>query len=301
MTELQSDLFQQPEAGAPRHEPSAPTGWKTALKTLLVLSARLLGMLLLLATAFRFYTDIQRDQVLHENLQLQRLLQTAEARMNLLALKVDSLQQSDRELRQLANMDPIPDEVREMEVGGTLFEPWPLRYEDLDLGLIDKLEREISFLASSMQDVRGEIELRIDELSHIPTIRPVNEGFISSGYGKRADPFTGRRRTHKGLDFQAPKGTAVYAPADGRVTQTGRVSGFGRVIKLDHGNGIVTLYGHLSTIRVRPGQNVSRGQRIGDVGSTGRSTSSHLHYEVRVNGRHTDPQDFILDELTEID
>lgn len=214
---------------------------------------------------------------------------------------MDSLHRSDVQLRQLASLDPIDADVRRMGVGGSTWEPWPLRADELDFSMIGQMEREASLLRESMETVRGRIELRADEMRHTPTMRPVSEGFVSSGFGRRDDPFTGRKKMHRGLDFQAPTGTPVLAPADGRVIQAGRVAGFGRVIKLDHGNGLVTVYGHLSKIRIKVGQNVQRGDRIGDVGSTGRSTSSHLHYEVRKDGRHVNPSDYLLDEVTELD
>jgi len=260
------------------------------------------GVLLLLGLiAWQASADWREDRLAGENQKLRELLLQAETRLQGLELSVDSLHRSDVQLRQLAALDPIDDEVRRMGVGGSTWEPWQLRAEDLDFGLLEQLERETSLLRESMEAVRGRIERRAEELRCTPTIRPVGEGFISSGYGRRDDPFTGRRRMHNGVDFQAPTGTPVMAPADGRVIQAGRVAGFGRVIKLDHGNGIVTVYGHLSTIRVKPGQNVERGERIGDVGSTGRSTSSHLHYEVRVDGRTVDPLNYLLDEVVELD
>jgi murein DD-endopeptidase MepM/ murein hydrolase activator NlpD len=259
------------------------------------------GVLVLLGLiAWNASRDWREDRLAGENHQLRSLLLEAESRLRRLELSVDSLHRSDGELRRVASLAPIPDEVRRMGVGGSIWEPWQLHAEDLDFGLLERMERETALLRESMEAIRGRIAQRNEELRHLPTMRPVLEGFISSRYGYREDPFTGRRRMHKGVDFQAPTGTPVIAPADGRVIQAGRVAGFGRVIKLDHGNDLVTVYGHLSKIHVKVGQNIERGERIGDVGSTGRSTSPHLHYEVRQSGRHVDPLNFILDEFAEI-
>jgi murein DD-endopeptidase MepM/ murein hydrolase activator NlpD len=115
----------------------------------------------------------------------------------------------------------------------------------------------------------------------------------TSGFGFRRDPKTGGRRMHNGSDFAGPHGTDIFATADGVVTHAGWQSGFGRMIKIQHAFGIETLYAHNTRIRVKKGQRVSRGDHIADMGSTGRSTGTHLHYEVRVNGRPVNPMIYI--------
>nr|WP_286193940.1 M23 family metallopeptidase [Tropicibacter sp. R16_0] len=115
----------------------------------------------------------------------------------------------------------------------------------------------------------------------------------TSGFGFRRDPKTGGRRMHNGSDFAGPHGTDIFATADGVVTHAGWQSGFGRVVKIQHAFGIETLYAHNTRIRVKKGQRVSRGDHIADMGSTGRSTGTHLHYEVRVNGRPVNPMIYI--------
>ncbi len=127
-----------------------------------------------------------------------------------------------------------------------------------------------------------------------PFAMPVKSAFrYTSGYGYRRDPKTGGRRMHNGTDFAASHGTNIYATADGVVTQAGWQSGFGRLIKIQHDFGIETLYAHNSNLRVRKGQRVSRGDHIADMGSTGRSTGTHLHYEVRVGGKPVNPMIYI--------
>lgn len=116
---------------------------------------------------------------------------------------------------------------------------------------------------------------------------------FTSGYGYRRDPKTGGRRKHNGADFAGPKGTDIFATADGVVTHAGWQSGFGRMVKIQHAFGIETLFAHNSQIRVKKGQRVSRGDLIADMGTTGRSTGNHLHYEVRVNGRPVNPMIYI--------
>ncbi|MGI9364150.1 MAG: M23 family metallopeptidase [Rhizobiaceae bacterium] len=116
---------------------------------------------------------------------------------------------------------------------------------------------------------------------------------ISSRYGNRKDPFTGRSAVHSGLDFSARRGTPVHATATGTITKAGRKGGYGKLIEIDHGDGITTRYAHLSKIRVKIGQRVAKGKVIGNVGSTGRSTGPHLHYEVRRGGRAMNPLTFV--------
>jgi murein DD-endopeptidase MepM/ murein hydrolase activator NlpD len=128
----------------------------------------------------------------------------------------------------------------------------------------------------------------------VPSDKPVKTAEFTSGYGIRSDPFRGGAARHQGIDLAAPVGTPIYATADGVVSEAGYNSGgYGNLIKVDHGRGIETRYGHLSRILVNPGQRITRGQLIGHMGSTGRSTGSHLHYEVRIDGRAVNPIPFM--------
>ena len=128
----------------------------------------------------------------------------------------------------------------------------------------------------------------------IPSDKPVKTAAFTSGYGVRSDPFKGSATMHAGIDLSGPVGTPIYATADGMVTTAGWNSGgYGNLVKIDHGRGIETRYGHLASISIHPGSRVTRGQLIGRMGSTGRSTGSHLHYEVRIDGRAVNPIPFM--------
>ncbi|WP_288016136.1 M23 family metallopeptidase [Blastomonas sp.] len=127
----------------------------------------------------------------------------------------------------------------------------------------------------------------------IPSRKPVDSFKLTSQYGFRADPFAGRRARHKGVDMAGPIGTPIYATADGIVGRAQWVGGYGQYVELNHGGEIQTRYGHLSQILVQPNQRVTKGQVIGLMGSTGRSTGSHLHYEVRIAGNSVNPMPFI--------
>jgi len=133
-----------------------------------------------------------------------------------------------------------------------------------------------------------------DGVISVPSDKPVRTAAFTSGYGVRSDPFRGAAAMHAGIDLAGPVGTPIYATADGIVSNAGWNSGgYGNLIKVDHGRGIETRYGHLSAILVRPGDRIARGQVIARMGSTGRSTGSHLHYEVRVDGRAVNPIPFM--------
>ncbi|MET0370174.1 MAG: M23 family metallopeptidase [Sphingobium sp.] len=130
-------------------------------------------------------------------------------------------------------------------------------------------------------------------LAGIPQVLPASLEFISSGFGYRSDPFTGGAAFHAGLDFRGPVGAPIYAAAKGVVSFAGIRQGYGNCIEIDHGNGLMTRYAHMSAFRARIGQPVSAGAVIGAIGSTGRSTGPHLHFEVRVNDRPVNPRPFL--------
>lgn len=130
-------------------------------------------------------------------------------------------------------------------------------------------------------------------LAGIPQVEPANMDFVSSGFGYRSDPFTGGAAFHAGLDFRGPIGAPIYAAAEGRVSFVGVRQGYGNCVEIDHGNGLMTRYAHMSTFRARPGQKVEAGVIIGAIGNTGRSTGPHLHFEVRINDRPVNPRPFL--------
>ena len=160
------------------------------------------------------------------------------------------------------------------------------------------------FFGSRKKDVRdprflklaaslGRMDAMERALSAIPTSMPAAVMFMSSGFGYRSDPFTGGGAMHAGLDFKGPVGTPILAAANGKVTLAGFNGGYGNSIEIRHANGLMTRYAHLSGLNVRPGQMVERGVIIGRMGSTGRSTGSHLHFEVRLNGQAINPRKFL--------
>ena len=134
--------------------------------------------------------------------------------------------------------------------------------------------------------------LHIDKERYISG-RPIKKGWLSSPYGLRNDPFTGRRAMHKGIDFAGSEGAKVVATAAGVVTWAGNMFGYGNLVEIDHGNGLKTRYGHNESLTVNVGDVVTKGQKIANMGSTGRSTGPHVHYEVLRAGKQIDPQKYV--------
>ena len=158
----------------------------------------------------------------------------------------------------------------------------PYRSSDLLSGEKQELMKNVE----EMMQLHGIIE-------RMPLAKPINTNKLSSGFGRRIDPFTHRLAQHLGIDFSGPVGAKVYATADGKVTYTGYRGAYGNLVEIDHGLGISTRYGHLSRILVEDGDNITEGELIAIQGSTGRSTGNHLHYEVRYNNRALNPLKFL--------
>jgi murein DD-endopeptidase MepM/ murein hydrolase activator NlpD len=162
----------------------------------------------------------------------------------------------------------------------------------LEMGLGEAARRS-ALVSSRLDVVEQKLALEADRLALTPTLAPV-AGVLTAGFGMRDDPFTGQREFHTGIDISTPAGNRVYAPAAGTVVRVAWDRGYGRIVQVAHGFGVTTLFGHLDTARVTEGQRVHRGDLLALVGSTGRSTGPHLHYEVHVNGRPVNPLDYVL-------
>jgi murein DD-endopeptidase MepM/ murein hydrolase activator NlpD len=208
-----------------------------------------------------------------------------------------------KKARILAQLDDISDDVTEVGVGGPDYTYiQSVSHLDADTrekmlsarGDLDKLLRQARLQKESYGAIIGNLKAEADRVRSTPSLRPVNVGFLSSRFGRRMDPFTGRRTMHRGVDFSARKGTPVFAPADGVVTFSGTWKTYGKVVEISHGYGFVTRYAHLEKQLVRKGQKVKRGDIIARVGMTGKSTFSHLHYEVECDGQRVDPLKYVL-------
>jgi len=161
---------------------------------------------------------------------------------------------------------------------------------------LDGMERKAGQLFEGFTALETIYQDRNDILRNTPSIWPV-KGFFTDRFGYRKDPFTGLRDFHPGIDISARRGTPIFAPGDGIVTSTGKNSGYGNTVVLSHLNNIQSRYGHLQEILVKKGQKVKRGDVIGTVGNTGRSTGPHLHFEILVSAKAVDPSDYIISEI----
>ncbi len=213
------------------------------------------------------------------------------------------LRQFDMKLRVMADLDGVVYPEQIMGIGGENPDPFnPLEAElsfqdqtminSMSKGL-DRLHTEVSIQERSFQELVEYLEDQKSLLSSTPSIWPV-KGWLTSTFGYRTSPFTGRRELHKGLDIATRSNTPIIAPADGLVVFAGREGGFGNMLIVDHGYGIMTRYAHCSSLEAKLGDKIKRGDIVAKVGSTGRSTGPHLHYEVAVNGVAVNPNRYIL-------
>ena len=163
-----------------------------------------------------------------------------------------------------------------------------------DLPVLPEMASRMKQMDGTLTVVAAKLQQRARWISQTPAITPV-KGILTSGFGYRSDPVTHGRGDHQGVDIAAAPGQPVRASADGIVMRAGMIGGLGKAIYLAHGYGVTTRYGHMSKVEVRPGQRVKRGDIIGRVGNTGRSTGYHLHYEVRQDGQPVNPLVYILD------
>jgi len=229
----------------------------------------------------------QTQQFLNNNLQL---MATRLGELQAQVLHLDTL--GDR-LAGIAGIKrEMPPAIKPLAGQGGAFVPAPLGADELQHE-IDRLSREVDARSDELAVLESRfLEKRVKERL-LPTTLPVKEAFLGSPFGHRSDPILGQRAMHEGIDFNAESGTPVVAAADGVVITAGWQSDFGNMIEVDHGDGLTTRYAHLSRMNIKTGSLVKRGERIGAVGSTGRSTGSHLHFEVRMLGVAQNPASFL--------
>ncbi len=242
-----------------------------------------------------------------ENSRLQAQYKVLSSRLDEAMGVLQDIQQRDDNLyRVIFQADPVPSAIRKAGYGSTN------RYEELmdmaDAELVvnttqklDMLTKQLYIQSRSFDDVVEMCKQHDEMLRCIPAIQPVANKDLkrtASGYGRRIDPIYGTTRFHEGMDFAANPGTEVYATGDGKVVEMGWQTGYGNTIVIDHGFGYVTRYAHLRAFRTHRGKKVVRGEVIGEVGNTGKSTGPHLHYEVHVKGRVVNPVNYYFMDLS---
>ncbi|HLB05551.1 MAG TPA: M23 family metallopeptidase [Thermodesulfobacteriota bacterium] len=277
---------------------------KLILSEFLIKSLAISAMILLLASSVIFfdYINVKKKEVdltgLKEQTKIQNVqLQTFADKINDMEVELSRLRSLDTKIRVLTNTKTEEPGVKSGRIslggrGGP--EPTPPLSFDREALLkdmvakLDRLNIEAKEQEKSLHELHASIQNRESLLAATPSLWPVR-GYISSGFGDRESPFDSGNEFHEGIDISAPSGSTVAAAAEGVVTFAARNNDLGNAVTIDHGYGIVSRYGHMSEISVHIGQKVRAGERIGAVGSTGRSTGPHLHYEVAVNGYKVNP------------
>ena len=261
----------------------------------------------LFAVGFYYLTGGPTENALrHENSELRSKYNVLSRRLDNSLKVMDNIKNRDDNFyRVMMQMEPLARSRRYAGIDNSS------RYADIaslsDAALVtrvtqqmDLLDRQLYAQSLSFDQLKGGALEQKDKLAHIPSVLPINikDFTMSSGYGYRRDPVYGAQRFHEGLDFAAPTGTEVYATADGIVEIADRKGGYGNMIDITHGYNYLTRYAHLSKIIVSEGDEVKRGQLIGYVGSTGKSTGPHLHYEVRFKDEPQNPVNYYFMDLT---
>lgn len=234
--------------------------------------------------------DARKDKYVKENLAAMAM-KVGEMQAQL--MRLDAL---GERVQGLAGVKPQEFNFRELPGrGGAEASSMPspqLSMQDFQ-ALLDRMQRDVEHRADYMNVVESTLMSQKVKARLLPTVAPVNVGYNASGFGWRVDPFSGRSAFHEGIDFAAAVGTPIVAAAGGVVIAAEYHPQFGNLVEVDHGNDIVTRYAHASKLHVKLGDIVRRGQRIADIGSTGRSTGAHLHFEVLVKGVQQDPHKFL--------
>lgn len=253
--------------------------------------------------------DLKVQSLKSQNKELVRVMEDMKIRLDDAEVKLTELVDQDEALRIYADLPSVDADVRALGTGGAVNE-YAESYDDLmpltDISLnslegnLSSLGREITLQLNSYEQIYSKLSQDVERLRKTPSISPVNRGYLTSSFGTRPDPWTGKRRMHHGQDFGVLTGTPVYAPADGTVKSRNGKTGYGKTIIIDHGYGIKTVYAHLSRYVVKPGMDVKRGDLIAYSGNTGRSTGPHLHYEVRVKNVPVNPRHYFLTDKIEL-
>jgi murein DD-endopeptidase MepM/ murein hydrolase activator NlpD len=237
----------------------------------------------------------QNAQVAATRQELQQRLDAIASRVGQMNAHVIRLDALGRRLTEMANLDKGEFNFEtEPAVGGPegLVEGAVVASPELN-AMLDDLTRQIKDRERQLSVLESLISTRNLSRQIVPDGRPVQQGWISSYFGHRADPFTGRKAFHRGLDFAGPAGSQVVAVASGVVTYSKERFGYGKCVEINHGNGYVTRYAHNQRVLVSVGDTIQKGQAIALIGSTGRSTGPHLHFEVLKQGRAVDPMSFV--------
>ncbi|MGD8843795.1 MAG: peptidoglycan DD-metalloendopeptidase family protein [Gammaproteobacteria bacterium] len=248
------------------------------------------------------YVAEMREEIESRHVDIRELRKSAQADINALTLRIGQLQGQMLRLNALGErlVSQGDLDVAEFDfdsapaVGGPegLAEDTPVALDEV-LAMLESLDAEMSDREQKLSVLESLLMSRSLSERVMPAGRPIDEGWLSSRFGKRNDPFTGKQEFHKGLDFAGKKGSDVIAVGDGVVSWSGKRYGYGNLVEINHGNGYVTRYGHNEHNLVQVGDTVRKGQQIALMGSTGRSTGPHVHFEVLHHGKAVNPVSYL--------
>jgi murein DD-endopeptidase MepM/ murein hydrolase activator NlpD len=263
----------------------------------------------LLSTTFFFCDYIQVKKKVFELSRLRQETQTQKSQLHFFSSKIEDLEKQlsklkdfDKKIRIIANLERGQETTSLMGMGG----PSPSDIRDKlksskdDPGLVQQMKADVERLQSeaitqelSLAELERGLQTKKEMMVHMPSLWPTM-GWVTSGFGFRTNPFSGLSQMHEGMDISNRVGSLVIAPSDGIVSDVGNDLVYGRIVVISHGFGMTSRYCHLSKALVKAGQKVNRGDKIAEIGMTGRTTGPHLHYEVRLNGIPVNPMRYIV-------
>ena len=281
---------------------------KSIINSFIFLTASAFFATILIILFFNFFDSPKEKMLFREidNMTLQYELMNQ--KLNQVSEVLDNIQDRDDNIyRVIFEAEPIPKTIRKAGIGGVN------RYEELEgysnseliiltSKKLDQISKQLYIQSKSFDEVIEMAKKKSDMLASIPAIQPIaNKELkrIASGFGRRIDPFYKKTKFHYGVDFSAPKGTPIYATGDGKIRKTKKSRrGFGNTVIIDHGYGYESLYAHMQKFIVKKGQKIKRGDLIGYVGNSGKSTAPHLHYEVHKDGKKINPAYYFHNDLS---
>lgn len=267
--------------------------------------------LVLLSISYHFFPTPKEEALIREMEQMKRHYSDMQLEVDKMAKVLTNLKDRDASVhRMVFGMEPIDDNQWEAGVGG--HEKYTLLTNFKNSGAtlvktqerVDKLSRQMVIQSESLDEIETMAKQKSDEFASVPLLAPVRKDLLArniqllSGFGRRMHPILKVMKMHEGIDFTAKRGTAIQATGNGTIHKVLKSPSYGNYVVIKHGHGYETLYAHMKKVMVKKGQKVKRGEQIGTVGSTGRSTAPHLHYEIHLNGRAINPLSYCVDGLS---
>lgn len=278
------------------------------LRVLGFISAAIVTAIIIVSIAYKYFPSANEKLLMQYNQNLQQDYALLDKKTKEMQRELKELEKRDNEVyRVIFEANPIPDSLRAKELDQKKELEMVMSMTDYELGdsivaTMNNLTTRMTRQEQSYREIAGFIKNKEQLLAATPAIQPLSNADlkrIASGFGYRIDPVYKTVKFHAGLDFSAPQGTPIYSTANGTVRTSGNLAnGYGNHVIINHGYGYETLYGHMYRIKVKNGQKVKRGEIIGWVGNTGKSTAPHCHYEVHKNGTRLDPVYFFYNDLT---